>query len=346
MQNKIKKSYPVIALLSIGLVVVAFLWYFEWRNTESTDNAYTQCNFSVLSPKVSGYIKEVYVNDNHVVKKGQPLIKIDDRDYLYKVKSLEASINGLNATIESVTRKIELQRDIIKQAKANIDKSQANLDLSKKDYERTKHLVKDDFTPQQQFDARKAGFITAKSDRLSAEANLEVQKKQLQVLEANLKEAQAQLEQAHQSLNQARYDLENTTMCAPYDGVIGNKSAQIGEFITTGRPALSVVPVHDTYVVANFKETQIMNMRPGQKAHLTFDTYPGKTFVGRIDSLSPATGAQFSLLPPQNATGNFTKIIQRVPVKITLENSSKEWDLLRPGLSVFVKVDTRSTPKA
>jgi len=333
-------------LLALPLVLAAGLyggwsWYRDWRFQQSTDDAYVQSDISLISPKVEGYIKEVRVQDNEHVAAGQVLFTIDDRDFAAKVAQGEAAVASEEATVATFATRHDFQEAMIAQAAAAVEAAEAEVTRADLDQKRYVSLVTSDVASRQRFETAEADARKATAALLRAKAALEAEKQQLAVLEAQKREEEARLMQARAGLQLARNDLDNTVIRAPVDGIAGNRAGQTGQYVKPGTQLLSLVPLPHVYVTANFKETQLTRMRPGQPADVTVDAYPDQTIQGRVESFAPGSGAEFSLLPPDNATGNFTKIVQRVPVRIALPSEGPLATLLRPGLSVTVTVDTR-----
>jgi membrane fusion protein (multidrug efflux system) len=330
------------AIVLIGLGFAGWHWWTVGRFIESTDNAYVQSDISVISPKIEGYLREILVEDNQYVHAGDVLAVIDDQQFASRVAEGEATVGAQKAAIASVDQQVALQQSRIAEARAQITGAEAELDRARLDFQRYEKLQATGFSPKQQYETASADFRKAQAGLTAAQAALASAQEQVQVLQASRREAEAQLKRAEASLAMAQDDLDNTVIHAPVDGVIGNKSARIGQFVKAGTQLLSVVPLPDVYVVANFKETQLAKMRPGQTVAIAVDAYPGQTLSGRVESFAPASGSLFSLLPPENATGNFTKIVQRVPIRIAVPRDNALAGLLRPGLSVVVDVDTRA----
>jgi len=330
---------PVV-VLALG-VSGGWYWWNVLRFLQSTDDAYVQSDISLISPKVEGYIKKVRVAENQEVAEGAVLFVIDDRDFKAKVAQAEAAVATEEAIIATYESRLKLQQSMIDQAAAVVQSAEADLAREQQDYKRYSALLSTDFASRQRFeqaeaDARKGEAAVAKS-----RAALAAEQNQLAVLRSQQREEQAKLQQARANLQLAQNDLDNTVIRAPISGVAGNRAGQVGQYVKAGTQLLSLVPLPRVYVTANFKETQLTHMRPGQLAEVSVDAYPDRTLEGRVESFAPASGAQFSLLPPDNATGNFTKIVQRVPVRIALPASGTLAGLLRPGLSVTVTIDTR-----
>jgi membrane fusion protein, multidrug efflux system len=332
---------PVV-VLAAG-VSGGWYWWNVLRFLQSTDDAYVQSDVSLISPKVEGYIKKVKVADNQEVAEGAVLFVIDDRDFKARVAQAEAAVATGEATIATYQSRLQLQQSMIEQAAASVKSVEADLVREQQDYKRYSALLSTDFASRQRFeqaeaDARKGEAAVAKS-----RAALAGEQNQLAVLHSQQREEQAKLQQARANLQLVQNDLENTVIRAPISGVAGNRAGQVGQYVKAGTQLLSLVPLSHVYVTANFKETQLTHIRPGQFAEVSVDAYPDLTIDGHIESFAPASGAQFSLLPPDNATGNFTKIVQRVPVRIALPANSLLAGRLRPGLSVTVTVDTRDS---
>src|SRR5712675_1913532 len=339
MRKKIVAGLALVVLVIAG--IGGWYWWDVLRFRQSTDDAYVQSDVTLISPKIEGYIKKVKVADNQEVAEGAILFVIDDRDFKAKVAQAEAAVATGEAIIATYESRLKLQQAMIDQAAAGLKSTEADLSRAQQDYKRYSSLMTSDFASRQRFeqaeaDARKAEAAVAKS-----RAALAAEQNQLAVLRSLQREEEAKLQQARANLRLAEIDLDNTVIRAPISGIVGNRAGQVGQYVKPGTQLLSLVPLPQVYVTANFKETQLTRMRPGQIAEVSVDAYPDMTIEGRVESFAPASGAQFSLLPPDNATGNFTKIVQRVPVRIALPASGPLAGLLRPGLSVTVTVETR-----
>ena len=331
---------PVL-LLVLG-AVGGWYWWTDWRFLQSTDDAYVQSDVSLISPKIEGYIKEVRVRDNEAVAAGQVLFVIDERDFAAKLAQAEAAVATEEATVATYASRLKLQQAMIDQAAASLRSAEADLYRAQLDHKRYAALVTSDFASRQKYESAEADSRKADAALGKARAALAAEQNQLAVLESQKREEEAKLLQAHAVRQLARNDLDNTVIRAPVGGVAGNRAGQLGQYVKAGTQLLSLVPLPRVYVTANFKETQLTRMRPGQMAQISVDAYPDQPLQGRVESFAPGSGAQFSLLPPDNATGNFTKIVQRVPVRIAVPADGPLARLLRPGLSVTVTVDTRS----
>jgi membrane fusion protein, multidrug efflux system len=337
--------------LAAALVLAAaagggWYWWTVARFVESTDDAYVRSDTAVISPEIEGYVRAVRVADNQAVRAGDPLVEIDDRDFKAKVAGAEADLAAKAAAVQSMAGQITLQESLIDQAAAAVQRAEADLTLARQDHERYQRLAKQDFASGQRFETAVADLKKAEATLAEKQAAVASARNQRAVLVAERARAEAERQQAEASLELTRTDLERTVIHATESGVIGNKGVRVGELVRPGDQLMVLVPLPAVYVVANFKETQLDRMRPGQPVELEVDALPGSRFEGRVESFAPATGSEFSLLPPENATGNFTKIVQRVPVRIAVPTDGPLAGLLRPGLSVVASVDTRTAGKA
>ena len=335
----------LLMLLPVVLLVAGLYgglqWWRDWRFQQSTDDAYVESDISLISPKIEGYIKNVEVEDNQHVKAGQVLFVIDDSDFAAKVAQSKAAVDAEVASVATFETRHDQQLAMINQAAAEVESAKAEVGRADLDQKRYVSLVASDVATKQRYETAEADATKASANLLRAQAALEAAKQQLAVLDAQKHEEQAKRDQARATLQLAQNDLDNTVIRAPVDGVVGNRAGQIGQYVKPGTQLASLVPLPKVYVTANFKETQLTRMRPGQPAEISVDAYPDQVIDGKVESFAPASGAEFSLLPPDNATGNFTKIVQRVPVRIAVPADSPLSSLLRPGLSVVVNVDTR-----
>jgi len=344
MRAKILMLVPVL-VLALG-AYGGWQWWHVWRFEQSTDDAYVGSDISLISPKIEGYIKEVGVQDNEQVKAGQTLFVIDESDFSAKVAQATAAVGSEEAMVATFATRHDFQDAMINQAAAEVDAAQAELDRAQLDQKRYVSLVTSENATRQRFETAEADARKASAAHLKAQAALVAAKQQLAVLDSQKREEEARLLQARATLRLAQNDLDNTVIRAPVGGVAGNRAGQTGQYVKPGTQLLSLVPLPRVYVTANFKETQLTLMRPGQPAQVSVDAYPDQVIEGRVESFAPASGAEFSLLPPDNATGNFTKIVQRVPVRIALPENGPLSMLLRPGLSVTVSIDTRAAGSA
>ncbi|TKC87323.1 HlyD family secretion protein [Trinickia terrae] len=335
-------------LIAAGLValIAGAIWLAHWwtvgRFIESTDDAYLQADSVTIAPKVGGYVTDVFVADNQAVKAGAPLARLDSRQYQASLDQAEATIDAREADIQRAQAEIQQQQANVAQAKAQEQVARLAAQHAEDDVKRYAPLA----ATGAETGERLASLVNTRDQaRATLAANtaaVAAAQTQIGATTAQIAQARAQLEAARASIRQARLDLHDTTLYSPLAGRVGDRSVRVGQFVQPGTRLMTVVPVQSTYLQANFKETQVGRMRIGQPATLHVDALPGVALHGVVDSFSPGTGAQFALLPPENATGNFTKIVQRVPVRIRLETGPETRSVLVPGLSVTVDVDTRS----
>jgi membrane fusion protein (multidrug efflux system) len=329
-----------------GLVGFAALGWNYWtvgRFEVSTDDAYVKADSTAIAPKVSGYISEVFVGDNQRVKAGQVLARIDDRDFRAALDQATADVAAARATIANKEAALDTQQSVIESARATVAVDQAQLTFAQQEDARYTKLAATGYGTVQNAQHAASGTASAHAAVARDTAALATATKQLSVLKAELAGAKANLAHAEAVLEQAKLNLSYTTVVAPVDGVVGNRSLRVGQFVQAGTQLMAVVPVAAAYIVANYKETQLTDVRAGQKVEIAVDMFPGVTVRGHVDSLAPASGQEFALLPPDNATGNFTKIVQRIPVKIILDPDSPLAGELRPGMSVTPTIETKKT---
>jgi membrane fusion protein, multidrug efflux system len=342
-----KITRKTLALTGLALAFVAGgalygrYWWAAGRFIETTDDAYGGGNVTPVAPHVAGFVAQILVSDNQHVHQGQLLVRLDDRDYRAALAHAEAVAEARQATLASLVAKSTLQQSTIRQAEAAVAEKSAQARFAGQDAIRYRNLALTTYGTRQDAERTAAADTAAQSATAAAAAGLAAAKQQLLVLEADIAAARAEVSQAKADLETARLDLGYTEIRAPIDGYVGNRSAQVGAYVASGAYLLSVIPAQGLWVDANFKEDQLAHMRPGQRARIVADELPGKVFHGHVESLSPGTGAIFSVIPPENATGNFTKIVQRVPVRIALDDGDSRFGQLRPGLSTTVSVDTK-----
>jgi membrane fusion protein (multidrug efflux system) len=333
--------WTAAVLGGIAVLALAGHWWTVGRFIENTDDAYVGGNVTVIAPEVSGFITKLAVEDNQTVHAGDLLVQLDDRDYQAALARAEAAVAIQRATLTNLGATRHLQDAIIAQAQADITAADAEIIRTHDDQVRYKKLAADGTEPLQSSERADAAYKEAVAAGQKSRAALVAAQRQMDVIATEEAETQAALEQAAAQQSAAQLNLGYTELRAPMDGTVGNRSAQIGAYATTGSQLISLIPVHGLWIDANFKEDQLARMKPGSPATVTVDSIPGKTFRGHVVSIAPATGSEFSVLPPENATGNFTKIVQRVAVRIVLDDESAAHGELRPGLSVVAKVDTR-----
>ncbi len=343
-RNKIVFAALLLALA--GGAYGGWYWWTVLRFWQSTDDAYVASDVSVISPKIEGYIKEVRVRANQAVEQGAVLFVIDDSDFAARVAQAEAVVATEEAAVETFRSRREFQQAMIGQAQAEVASAEADATRAQQDYKRYGELMTTDFASRQRYEQAQADARKSEAAVARSRAALAAAESQLAVLKSQQHEEEARRQQARASLLLARNDLANTVIRAPVAGVAGNRAGQVGQYVKPGTELLSLVPLPRVYVTANFKETQLTHMRLGQRAEVSVDAYPDRLLDGWVESFAPGSGAEFSLLPPDNATGNFTKIVQRVPVRIGLPENGPLARLLRPGLSVTVSIDTRAEGSA
>ncbi len=343
--RRILLGIVLLAVLAGGSLYL-YRWWTTGRFMEATDDAYTQADAVTIAPRVSGYVREMLVTDNQRVRAGQVLARIDDRDYRASLDQARADAASAQADIGNIDAQIALQRTVIEQVQTDIVSAQAALDFARADFQRYNDLMRTgngtvQRAQQADSDIRSRTAALARSRQGFAAAG-----QQVQVLQAQRAKAVAALARAQAVTDQAELNLSYTNVVSPIDGAVGDRSLRLGQLAQPGTRVMDIVPVgREIYVVANFKETQLARMWRGERVSVAIDMLPDITLTGRIDSLAPGSGAQFALLPPENATGNFTKIVQRVPVKILLDPADQATlAKLRPGLSVYATVDTRTRP--
>ena len=328
-------------LLAAGATAFSRYWWTTERFIESTNDAYVGGDVTEISPHVSGFISEIAIVDNEYVHEGQLLIRIAPADFQASQQHAVALLQQERASVASLHAKIALQRSLIVQAQAELAASLAQQRFSAADATRYDALVRPGAVSIRELQQVKTAYLAAQAAVRAAEARLNAARDQLSVLDAAVGEALASVHQAEAQLETARLNLGYTEIRSPIEGYVGDRSAHVGAYVIAGTQLLSIVPAHSLWVDANFKEDDIAEMRPGQPATVVADVDRRRVFRGHVVSLAPATGAVFSLIPPENATGNFTKIVQRVPVRIELDGVDASLGVLRPGLSVSAKVNTK-----
>ncbi|MDX1098145.1 HlyD family efflux transporter periplasmic adaptor subunit [Sinorhizobium medicae] len=330
----------VLCLGSVVVVATGWSWTCE-NGAMSTDNAYVRGDVTALAPKVAGYVTAVGVEDNQAVRAGDILFRIDDRDYRARLAQAVANVEAAQARLTNVDAEKELQHALIRQAEAQRRSAIAELNLASKAYDRRRELIRSNTVSQAHVDESDAARSRAEANVLAASATVEAQQQRIAVLAAQREAAVATVAQAQAARALAEIDLESTVVRAPVGGVIGNRQVRVGRLVASGAPLLDVVPLDNVWIVANFKETQLEHLRPGQRASITIDGYPNAVLEGVVDSFAPGSGTAFSLLPADNATGNFVRVVQRVPVKIRFAGSPLPGRLV-PGLSARVEIDLES----
>jgi membrane fusion protein (multidrug efflux system) len=334
-----------ILSLAAGLAAVVATQWDGWGGSarwQTTDDAYLTADLTPLAAKVPGYVRRVLVRDFQTVKAGDPLIQIVDDDYRARLAQAEGNVDAAQATAETIERQKRLQEASIAEAAATIQASEADLTRYHLETVRQRSLLATGIAGTEQIveqavDNEERAAAALRVNR----AKLSQQVLRLDVLDGQERQARASVIAQRATADLARIDLGYTSIVAPVDGMVGQRQAQAGQYVSAGTQVISIVPLPDVWVIANYKETQMTRVRVGQPARVTVDAFPGAVLRGHVDSWSPASGAQFSLLPPDNATGNFTKVVQRIPVKIVLDPDPEVDALWRPGMSVIATIDTR-----
>jgi membrane fusion protein (multidrug efflux system) len=333
---------------TVALVGAGFYGHYYWtagRFLVSTDDAYLQADNVIVSPKVSGYISDVLVQDNQTVKGGQILARIDDRDYRTALAVAQANVDAQQASIENLIQQMAQQQLVVAGARATVSSDQAAAAFSKQDNERDITLSKTGSGTVQSAQKSTSDIGQKQASLDHDTAAVGAAGKQIDVLGTQVVQARATLAQQQALLHQAELNLSYTTIASPTDGTVGARSLRTGQYVQAGTQLMAVVPLSAIYVIANYKETQLTDVHAGQAVTIVVDTFSGTSVHGIVNSIAPASGQEFALLPPDNATGNFTKIVQRVPVKIVINPADPLIGRLRPGMSVEPTIDTRASGK-
>ena len=342
MSSVARSPLKIIRVAAVAVVLGVGAWACSSlsgnSNTESTNDAYVDADFTLVAPRVAGQISDVFVKDNQSVKAGQLLVRIDDRDFKAALMSAEADVTAARASVANYDAEIARQPSLVEQARATLKADDASIGFARANAARYQNLSDAGAgTAEEQQHAS-----STLAEQLAQEAHdgavLASTEQNLSILQTQRDKAAGALARAEAALDQAQLNLSYTEIHAPVDGKVGRRSVRVGAFVTPGAPLLAIVPLSDAYVVANFQENQITHMRPGERVRIKVDSFPGVVIHGRVDSLAPATGVSFAPIAPDNATGNFTKVVQRVPVKITLDQGQEAASVLSVGLSVETEV--------
>lgn len=335
----------LIASAGLLLLIVAGAygdyWWTEGRFLISTDDAYVDAHSTLIAPKISGYVVDVPVGDNQAVHAGQVLVRIDPADYQAALDQAHADVAAAQANIDALNQRVAQQKLVVQQDQQQVAADQAALVYSTQNYRRYTSLARIGVNSVQQAQQSTADFQEKQAVLQRDTTAVAVAQGQIPVLAAQLAQAKATLAQKQAIEAQATLNLGYTVIRAPVDGTVGVRTVTAGQYVQPGTQLMAVVPLHDVYVTANYKETELTDVRPGQPVTIAVDTFPGVAVHGRVEGLAPASGEQFALLPPDNATGNFTKIVQRIPVKIVVDKDDPLAGLLRPGMSVEPTVNTK-----
>jgi membrane fusion protein (multidrug efflux system) len=339
-----KRKTILIGIAALVVLVAGWMgynWFVDGRFNISTDNAQLRSDIARVTPKIEGYVAAIHVAENQVVKAGDLLIELDATEFETRLAHAKAQLAQAEADAVQARARINVQRDTLAEARAAREAADASADLSASDAKRLAELTEKGWYPKAKLEQAEAERRTADAQLNQANASITAQRSQLSSAEAAALSAEAKVAAAKAEVDGAELELGRTKIRAPINGTVTKKDVIVGQILSPGRVALSIVSTDDVWVLANYKETQIGDMRVGQCVNVHVDAYPNQHFKGRIDSLSPSTGATFSLVPQDTATGNFTKIVQRVPVKIVLDPEAKASGLLRAGLQVTATVSTK-----
>ncbi|QXB46628.1 HlyD family secretion protein [Acinetobacter seifertii] len=340
-QSRKKITWGVFSVLLLFLVAGIVYYFFVYRFYQSTDNAYVQADVTWVMPKISGEVMELLINDNQVVKKGETLAVLDHRDYQARYDQAHSVVSLKEAALGVQQQNEKSAKSSIAEANSGVVAAQADLTRLRKEFERYQDLLKDGVITRQNFEGVQSQYLTAQAQLSKAQAAVNAAEAQLGSLQASRAQLLADIQSANANLNLYQVDLASSKVVSPVSGKIGSLAIQKGSRISPQTRLMAIIPENSLYVQANFKETQIEKMHVGQKVKLRLDAYPSLTYTGKIESFSPASGATFSLMPPDNATGNFNKVVQRIPVRIAID-SSPHIDLIKPGMSVSATVDLRT----
>jgi membrane fusion protein (multidrug efflux system) len=332
----------VAAALMAGAAWYGWDYWTVGQYLVSTDDAYVKADSTTVAPKVSGYLREVLVGDNERVKAGRVLARIDERDFKVALDQAEADVAATKAAVAGKEAQLEIQQAVIDAAKATLDVDNATVTFAAQENKRYTDLATSGYGSVQNAQQAQSRIAGARAAVQRDAANIASALKQVDLLKAEIAQANAALARATALRQQAELNLGYTSIVAPIDGVVGNRTLRTGQFVQAGTQLMSLVPITGAYVVANFKETQLTAVRKGQPVEIAVDMFPGQVVHGHVDSIAPASSQEFALLPPDNATGNFTKVVQRIPVKIAL-NRDESLIELRPGMSVIPTIETRTS---
>ncbi len=337
-------AVPLFAVIvALGFVAVATLRWDAWVGSaiiQSTNDAYVRADLTKLSSRVAGEVLTVAVSDFQHVKTGDLLIQIDPADYEAQVAQAEAGVAGAQAALDNLANQIELQYATIAQAEAQQASADAQEIEARQEKERQQSLSQTDAGTRQRLEQATAAYAKAQADVHASRAVVAAQHHQLEVLQGTKKQRAADLEAAKAALAAARLKLGYTRITAPFDGVVSERQVQPGDYVNIGSNLINVVPLPNVYVIANYKETQLTRVRSGQRVDIRVDTFPKEKLHGYVERIAPASGSQFALLPPDNASGNFTKVVQRIPVRIAFDKNQPLLERLLPGMSVETRIHT------
>lgn len=333
-----RKKFAGLVLCALAIIIAVAGWaWVSASNATFTDNAYVRGDITSLAPKVAGYVIAVEISDNQSVSAGDVLFRVDDRDYRARLAQASANLEAAIARLANVDAEARLQGALIMQAQAQQRSSVAEVELAARASDRRRVLIDAGAVSQAQLEESDAARTKAEAGASAASASLEAQRRRMSVLIAQREAAIAAISQAEAARDLAQIDVDNTVVRAPVAGIVGNRQVRVGRLVAPGASLLDIVPADNVWIVTNFKETQVEHIRPGQSVRITIDGFPNETFEGVVDSFAPGSGAAFSLLPADNSTGNFVRVVQRIPVKIRFKEKLRSSRLV-PGLSARVEV--------
>jgi membrane fusion protein (multidrug efflux system) len=342
MSTFIRSNLTLLRITALVVVLAIVAWacirLLSDSSTETTNDAYVQADFTLVAPRIASQISDVLVEDNQSVKAGQLLVRIDDRDFRAALLSAQADVTAAHASVANFDAEIARQPSLVEQARATLRSDDAAIEFARTNASRYQNLSETGAGTTQEHQRASSTLAQQLAQQAHDRAALKTTEQNLDVLRTQRDRANGALARAEAALEQARLNLSYTEIHAPVDGKVGRRSARLGAFVTPGAPVLAIVPLSNAYVVANFQENQITNIRPGESVRIKVDSFPGVVIKGRVDSLAPATGLSFAPIGPDNATGNFTKVVQRVPVKITIDHGQQAASALSVGLSVEAEV--------
>ncbi len=340
-QGRKKVAWIVFGGFLIGLIIAVMYYFLVYRYYQSTENAYVKADLTWIMPRIPGEVLKIEIQDNQYVKTGQMLVSIDNRDFQARADQSKAMLNLKQAGLSVQTENEIAAQSSVAQAQSAKAAAQADLDRLKMDYVRHQQLLKDGVITRQRYESIQAQYFSAQAQLAQTQASIDTAKAQLAGLKASRAQLNADLDNAKAAVRLTAVDLNASQIVAPISGRVGSLAVRVGARVSPQTRLMAIIPDNSMYVEANFKETQIEKMRLGQSVQLSLDAYPSLKFIGKIQSFAPASGATFSLMPPDNATGNFNKVVQRIAVRIALPNQA-HLQLVKPGMSVVAKVDLRS----
>lgn len=341
MRALLKRKTVLLTLLLVLLAMAFFVWSAMISNDHRTNDAYVNADYTLVAPRVSGYVASVNVRDNQQVKAGEVLATLDDRDYRVALETALANLQVSEAKLLSSQAQLEQQQSVIEEARATLAASQASAQYAGQSADRYNRLYKSGTVAADEQQKASSTLHAAAAQVRQNQAALAAAQKEVGVLQAAVRQAEADVASTRASVDQARLNLSYTRITAPVDGMVGQRAVRTGAWVSAGTRLLAVVPLQQAYITANYLETQLADVHQGQPVTVTVDALPGQHFTGHVDSIAPATGATFSAIAPDNATGNFTKVVQRLPVKIVLDGRQADLAQLRVGMSVIAEINTR-----